>query len=257
MDGLCQTNNDCAVGYDCIDSGCDTKEGATIEQCVFAGRGACRTDADCASERYDCIDVPSEGGNRCVKTSPGCDKDLDCIFGFYCEGAESAKSCVDRRVPCVFDEDCPMNHSCVDAGNGQMCVRMHRTCGEDFDCARISQRCADVDEDTVKECAGVLDPNERPPVACLNASCTDPSAPVCQVSGIGSLAVCGQYGLCLDNRDCNTSAGFECVGLWPDGRKECVPTGGSCNDITDCPPQQVCAAPRTTDDPPSCQAGKE
>jgi hypothetical protein len=63
---------------------------------------------------------------------------------------------------------------------------------------------------------------------------------------------CGQYGLCLDDADC--AAGFSCLGLWPDGRKECVPGGGSCSSVTDCPVQQVCASPREGG-APSCQAG--
>ncbi|MBT8452626.1 MAG: hypothetical protein KJO40_11715 [Deltaproteobacteria bacterium] len=47
---------------------------------------------------------------------------------------------------------------------------------------------------------------------------------------------------------------FECVGLWPDGRMECVEIGGTCSYITDCAAQQVGASPRTGG-PPSCQAG--
>jgi hypothetical protein len=37
---------------------------------------------------------------------------------------------------------------------------------------------------------------------------------------------------------------------------ECVPTPGpgDCDQVTDCPLQQVCAAPRNGG-PPSCQAG--
>ncbi|MDH3818412.1 MAG: hypothetical protein OES21_07350, partial [Myxococcales bacterium] len=77
-----------------------------MKQCVFAGGGACNTTADCLTDR-DCMEVPGEG-NRCVKTTPGCDTSFDCVPGFSCE----AGSCVDRRVPCDLDRDCPKNHTC-------------------------------------------------------------------------------------------------------------------------------------------------
>jgi hypothetical protein len=70
---------------------------------------------------------------------------------------------------------------------------------------------------------------------------------------VGSLTTCGQYGLCLSNADCADSS-FECVALWQDGRAECVSTGGSCSNITDCSVRQVCATPRSGG-PPSCQVG--
>jgi hypothetical protein len=209
---------------------------------------------DCGSE-YACTNVPSEGP-RCVKTTPGCNTDADCILGFSCEGEEGAKSCVDRRVPCEFDEDCPMSHSCVFTGNGEMCVRVHKTCSSEFNCAKIAPRCEDIDGDTIKECAGVFDPNIPDPVACVNAACTNPSAPVCEVSGQGSVTQCGQYGLCLGDGDCDTVNGFICVGLWSDGRKECVPNGGDCASTSECPIQQVCASPREGG-VPTCQAGSD
>ncbi|MGB5284673.1 MAG: hypothetical protein WBN29_09170 [Polyangiales bacterium] len=55
-----------------------------------------------------------------------------------------------------------------------------------------------------------------------------------------------------NHSDC--ASGVECVALWPDGRKECVETGGTCSYIADCPEQQVCASARLGG-PPSCQAG--
>jgi hypothetical protein len=48
--------------------------------------------------------------------------------------------------------------------------------------------------------------------------------------------------------------------LSQDGRKECVktplptPLPGECDQVTDCSPPQVCAAPRTGGRP-SCQSG--
>ena len=245
-EGVCDTNDDCSVGSVCIESGCDSTEGEAIKQCVFAGGGFCNTTADCLTDR-DCMEVPGEG-NRCVKTTPGCDTSFDCVLGFSCE----AGSCVDRRVPCDLDRDCPKNHTCFGTTNSSFCVRIQRDCFEDFDCIGLAPRCEDIDGDSNKECAGVFDPNQPSPSACVNSDCTDAAAPVCETGATGSATQCGQYGLCLDDTDC--AAGFSCLELWPDGRKECVPSGGSCSSFTDCPIQQTCAAPREGG-APNCQAG--
>ncbi|MBW1831908.1 MAG: hypothetical protein JRG93_13005 [Deltaproteobacteria bacterium] len=245
-EAFCDTNDDCSVGSVCIESGCSSAEGSAIKQCVFAGGGACNTTADCPAGR-DCMEVPDEG-NRCVKVTPGCDTRFDCVPGFSCE----AGNCVDRRVPCEHDPDCPKNHTCFGATSSSFCVRIQRDCLEEFDCIGLAPRCEDIDGDGNKECAGVFDPNQPSPSACVNSDCADPSAPVCETAATGSATQCGQYGLCLDDTDC--AAGFSCVGLWPDGRKECVPSGGSCSSFSDCPVQQTCAAPREGG-APSCQVG--
>ena len=245
-EGFCDTNDDCSVGSVCIESGCSSAEGSAIRQCVFAGGGACNTTADCPAGR-ECEEVPDEG-DRCVKTTPGCDTRFDCVLGFSCE----AGTCVDRRVPCDLDPDCPKNHTCLGTMSSSFCVRIQRDCLEEFNCIGLAPRCADIDGDGNKECAGVFDPNEPSPSACVNADCGDASAPVCETAAIGSGTRCGQYGLCLDDTDC--AAGFSCLALWPDGRKECVPSGGSCSSFSDCPPQQTCAASREGG-APSCQVG--
>jgi hypothetical protein len=244
--GFCDTNDDCSVGSVCIESGCESLDSAPIKQCVFAGGGACESSAMCTEGR-ECMDVPEEG-KRCVKTTPGCDTRFDCVLGFTCEGG----SCVDRRVPCIQDVDCPKNHTCLGTTNSSFCVRIQRDCAEEFDCIGLAPRCEDIDGDENKECAGVFDPNQPSPSACVNSDCTDASAPVCEAAGAGSVTQCGQYGLCLDDTDC--AGGFSCLELWPDGRKECVPSGGSCSSFSDCPIQQTCAAPREGG-APSCQAG--
>jgi hypothetical protein len=193
------------------------------------------------------MDVPEEG-MRCVKTTPGCDGDFDCVPGFSCENG----SCFDRRVPCDLDEDCPKNHLCSGTASGSFCRRIQRGCLFDFDCIDLAPRCDDVDGDGNKECAGTLDPNEPSSDACVNAQCTNLSAPVCEAAGVSSVTQCGQYGLCLDDDDC--VGGFSCVALWPDGRKECVPDGGSCASFADCSKRQVCASARSGG-APACQAG--
>ncbi|MGB8328800.1 MAG: hypothetical protein WCE62_01635 [Polyangiales bacterium] len=189
------------------------------------------------------MDVPAQG-NRCVKTTPGCNGSFDCVLGFSCE----AGACVDRRMACGLDDDCPMNHSC-EGTSTRFCARIHRTCYDDFDCGGLAPYCIDVDGDGDKECAGSDHPTNP---ACVNSACTSASAPVCEASSVGSITACGQYGLCLTNADC--AGGFQCVDLWPDGRKECVPSGGCCDHISDCPERQVCASPRSGG-APSCQAG--
>ena len=245
-EGFCETNDDCSVGSVCIESGCSSVEGSAIKQCVFAGGGACNTTADCPAGR-ECMAVPGER-DRCVKTTSGCNTDFDCVQGFSCE----AGSCVDRRVPCDLDPDCPKNHTCLGTMTSTFCVRIQRDCIEEFDCIGLAPRCEDIDGDGNKECAGVFDPNQSSPTACVNSDCADAAAPVCETAAVGSATQCGQYGLCLDDAGC--AAGFDCLELWPDGRKECVPSGGSCSSFTDCPIQQTCAAPREGG-APNCQAG--
>jgi hypothetical protein len=244
----CDTSQDCAAGFACIESGCDDLDGAPINQCVFAGGGACESDAECSSDRK-CIEVPGEEVMRCVKTTPGCDADSDCVLGFSCEES----SCVDRRVPCILDADCPKSHFCHRFDATGFCRRMHQSCDNEFDCAGIAPRCDNVDGDVdgTTECAGTFNPNAVPPQACLNSMCSG-ATPVCEVGEDSGFTDCGQYGLCRDAADC--ADGFECVALWLDGRSECVPVGGSCSHITDCPARQVCASPRDGG-APECQAG--
>jgi len=154
-EGFCETNDDCSVGSVCIESGCSSAEGSAIKQCVFAGGGACDTTADCLVGR-ECMEVPDEG-NRCVKTTSGCDNLFDCVPGFSCE----AGSCVDRRVPCERDPDCPKNHTCFGTMSSSFCVRIQRDCLEEFDCIGLAPRCEDIDGDGNKECAGVFEPNQH------------------------------------------------------------------------------------------------
>lgn len=243
---LCDGTDDCSVGFVCIESGCDSLDGVPIKHCVFGGGGACSTTADCPPER-ECMEVSDEG-MRCIKTTPGCTTRFDCVPGFSCENG----ACIDRRVPCDVDGDCPKNHLCFGAIASEFCVRIQMDCAEDFDCFGLAPFCADIDGDGNKECAGVFDPNAPSLEACLNASCVDDAAPVCEAGAFSSTSECGQYGPCLSTDDC--AAGSSCVGLWPDGRKECVPSGGSCSSFTDCPVRQVCASPREGG-PPSCQVG--
>jgi hypothetical protein len=250
-EGFCNTNDDCAVGSVCIESGCDSLEGDPIKQCVFAGGGACTSDAMCTPFGRECVDVPEEG-KRCVKTTPGCDTSFDCVLGFACENG----TCVDRRLACDLDDHCPKNHICAGTASSSFCLRIQRGCAEDFDCEGLAPRCANIDGDLDgnKECAGTWDPNQPSADACVNSDCTNPSAPVCEAVGPGSGTDCGQYGLCLSDSDCDVDSGFKCEALWPDGRKECVPSGGSCSSFGNCPARQVCASPRTGG-PASCQAG--
>jgi hypothetical protein len=243
---LCDTNDDCSVGSVCIESGCDDPGGDAIKHCLFAGGGACTTSAMCPSGR-ECLEVPGEG-NRCVKTTPGCDSRFDCISGFACEDG----TCVDRRVPCDLDEDCPKNHLCTTKGASSFCERIQVDCVAAFDCGDLASSCEDIDGDGSTECAGTFDPNDPESNACTNDQCVDLGAPVCEAGGDGATTQCGQYGLCVDGGDC--AAGFDCVALWPDGRKECVQDGGSCASYADCPVQQVCASPRGGG-APSCQVG--
>ena len=250
---LCDTDNDCAFsGYVCVASGCETQQGAPIKQCQPSRGGSCTNVADCPnSTDYECIPVGA-GSPRCVRVTPGCSpttETFDCPPGFSCE----VGACVDRRMPCDSYLDCPKSHVCTATPSSRYCIRTHRTCNEDTDCggfAAVGSFCADVDNDGTKECVGDLGASGQ---GCVNADCGG-SAPVCEVGAAPTVASCGDYGLCRNSGECD--AGFECAGLWQDGRRECVPSGGSCDQVTDCPLQEVCAAPRAGG-PLSCQAGSQ
>jgi hypothetical protein len=248
---LCQTDENCTFSGDvCVDSGCDTLQGAAIRQCQPSQGGSCVDVGDCPNASdYDCM-IVGAGGERCVRVTAGCDpvtESYDCVPGFSCEGG----TCVDRRVPCDSYLDCPKSHVCKIGPTSDFCLHVYRTCYQDADCFGGAV-CADVDGDGRKECAGSPAPSEVPPVACVNSTCT--SDEVCELSVVANQATCGDYGLCLSNSDCDVASGFECVGLWQDGRKECVRAGGICDQVTQCPLQQVCASPRNGG-APSCQAG--
>jgi len=250
----CETDNDCAFsGWVCIPSGCETREGVAIKQCQPSAGASCANVAECPnSTDYECIPV-GISPPRCVKVTSGCSRvteSYDCAPGFSCEGGK----CFDRRVPCddTFFPSCPKSHVCVTTGVASYCIRTHRTCDKPADCSwlgvSVGEECENVDGDAsnTKECIGRVD-SVSP---CFNSVCGGGS--VCEPGVNATIASCGDYGLCLTNNDCG--AEFECAPLWQDGRKECVPTGGTCNQVTDCPlPNQVCAAPRSGG-PPSCQS---
>jgi len=261
---LCGTERPCALpGSVCVDSGCKDGAGAPIKQCQLSRGPSCVDKNDCSKTNpnaYECVAVSAGGGGkRCVRVDPGCDtatETYDCAPGFSCEGG----ACMDRRIPCDEPVDCPKSHACTSTSVASYCTRTHRTCEQDTDCggfAIAGSHCADVDNDGRKECVGELDGSGA---GCVNTNCSGSDPPVCEIDAKPITASCGDYGLCLTNNDCG--AEFECAALWQDGRKECVrmpPTplpNNYCEKVTDCPPQQVCAAPREGG-APSCQAGKE
>jgi hypothetical protein len=248
----CDDDGDCPfAGLVCVPTGC-TLDGQPQKECQPARYLSCDDVSDCPDgANYECASVL--GTLRCVRTTSRCTpatEDFDCPPGFSCQGSE----CVDRRVPCNTFADCPKNHVCYNVQNSStstFCVSVFRSCNTDTDCAQIGSICADIDGDGRTECAGELGGSGE---ACVNADCAGMPAPVCESAGTGTTASCGDHGLCRSNADCDTASGFECVALWQDGRSECVQAGGACDQITDCPLQQVCAAPRSGN-PPSCQAG--
>jgi len=250
----CNTDSDCPLeSLVCVPTGC-TLDGEPQKECQPAGYISCAEPVDCGGpiyqSNYDCKSVDG-GPSRCIRKASGClpeTEDYDCPPGFSCEKG----ACADRRVPCDGPADCPKNHHCFtlqNATTSMFCVSRFRSCTVAGDCGRLGSKCADVDGDDRSECIGALDGVD----ACENSSCEDVSAPVCEALTT-AVASCGNHGLCESDADCQTNAGFECVALWQDGRSECVPVGGSCDQVTDCPLQQVCAASRSGN-PPSCQAG--
>jgi hypothetical protein len=259
----CNSDVDCPLpGSACIPTGCETEAGAAIKTCLPPWGPSCFDVGDCPNATdYECGDVGA-GKSRCLRVTAGCTQStesVDCAPGFSCEGG----SCVDRRIPCDSYLDCPKNHVChaFPAASSSYCVRANRDCNLDSDCVwygvSFGSACTDVDGDTRDECIGALSGTDN---ACENAFDCGGGDPVCESAPFGnaSTAACGDYGLCLTDGDCDTANDFECVGLWQDGRKECVPTPelGNCDQVTDCLPPQVCAAPRGGG-PPRCQSGKE
>ncbi|MGB8223936.1 MAG: hypothetical protein WCF10_15215, partial [Polyangiales bacterium] len=200
---LCETDSDCFTGYVCVPSGCETHQGVAISQCQPSRGGSCSSVAECPNDTdYACAKVGA-GSERCLRVTSGCTgptESYDCPLGFSCE----ASTCVDRRVPCDNFIDCPKNHVCKLGPNSNFCVRVYQTCHLDQDCAGLGTFCENVDNDSpaTKECVGQLGADP-----CVNSACASSSAPVCEAGGSGTTATCGDYGLCLNNDDCDT--GFE------------------------------------------------
>ena len=256
----CESDTDCPFGGVCISTGCKTEAGTAVKSCVSPWGPSCEDAADCPVGDYECRDVGA-GQYQCVRTTAGCSPEtehVDCAPGYLCEGA----TCVDRRLPCSETPDCPKSHVCHTTLPGaSFCVHTFRTCEDEFDCVwmgvTLGSACEDVDGDGRRECIGFLPNTEDldPPPPCLNSSCG--AEKVCESAsgGNASQAECGDYGLCLTDGDC--AAGFDCVALWPNGRKECVPSESAlCDEQTDCLAPRVCASP-WDGGPPSCQSGEE
>ncbi len=239
-DALCDADDPCPVGEACVATGC-----GDLARCFVVGGGACDVDADCGDAAYECNPVVG----RCLRASPGCADSNDCLPGFACE----ANACVDRRAPCESLSDCPHGYACrFTSPDQRFCRRITRPCGVNLDCLALGVPCGDADGDGSRECMPSLDPNGPNPVSCVNAGCTSDTDPVCETTLEGTRAVCGRFGLCGSSGDC--AEDFECRDLWGDGRLECVLSGGSCVDSSDCAPQQVCGTPRAGG-PPACVSG--
>lgn len=245
----CDSDDDCAIaGTFCGSTGCTSDDGLMIGRCQEPTTPTCSSVNDCPNPSdYECGTV-GFGTQRCLRTSPGCNpgtESFDCPVGYACEGG----GCVDRRVPCADSFDCPQSFTCEQFANAKFCVRIYRDCNVDEDCGLLAPRCADVDNDGRKECAGEIDDD-----VCVNSDCPG-SAPVCENGnfGTGNVAVCGDYGLCRNDGECGN--GFNCAALGADGRRECVQNGnGDCESNRDCPLNEVCAADRDGG-VPQCQAG--
>ncbi|MGB5366419.1 MAG: hypothetical protein WBM75_16285 [Polyangiales bacterium] len=241
-DALCDSENPCPLGEDCVPTGCED-----LSRCFVSGGGACQDDTDCANPAYACYQTKTI--KRCLRIVFGCDDSNDCLAGFACEDG----ACADRRVPCVSGADCPHGFTCFfPAADQRFCRRITRPCDNDVDCLTLGVPCGDADGVGGQECMPSLMPNASDPVSCNKLQCLEADARVCESSVEGTVAVCGRFGPCASIDDC--VPGFDCQDLWGDGRKECVLPGGSCVDSSVCAPREVCATPRTGT-PPECTAG--
>ena len=252
-DALCDDDNPCAVGEVCLVTGCED-----FSRCFVTGGGACGNNGDCGSggiggdggssgnRAYEC----NQTIGRCLRSEPGCDDSNDCVAGFACEN----NVCVDRRVPCETGSDCPHGYTCFfPSADQRFCRRITRPCADDIDCLVLGVPCGDADGDMLKECMPSLMPNAPDPVSCDKTLCPEEAAPVCESVVEGTVAVCGRFGPCASEDDCVT--GFQCLDLWGDGRAECVMSGGSCVDSSECGTRNVCASPRAGE-PPACLSGR-
>jgi hypothetical protein len=243
-DSLCDPTNPCPVGEECLSTGCED-----LSRCFRIGGGTCENDADCCQESELCCAgeicetqeyVCDRTVGRCLRAEPGCSDSVDCVPGFACEQG----ACVDRRVPCATAGDCPHGYTCFSAAIDQrFCRRITRPCSDDFDCLELSVPCGDADGDGANECMPSLLPILPDPVSCDITQCVEPSAPVCETSPEGVIAVCGRFGSCSSSFQCPDD--LECRDLWGDGRAECVEPGGFCLDSSVCDPRSVCASPRS------------
>ena len=133
-----------------------------------------------------------------------------------------------------------------------ICARTHRTCHEDTDCggfAAAGSFCADVDDDGTKECVG----RARRPA---------PGVRQRRLRRIGprvrdgrrrrprpraATTACAAATMTATRDSCASAFGRMDAG-------SASHAAGTCDQVTDCPLQQVCAAPRNGGSP-SCQAG--
>lgn len=211
----CGPDDSCPSGRICLDNGCGER------RCYPAGR-PCGSDADCPSGS-ECAD------GVCGRAS-GCADSRDCPEGFSCDEG----SCVDRRIGCGLGATCPQGFIC-DASGEQgafFCIRVYTRCADDAACPAFGF-CRDVAGE------GGICHHGNGSGCRNNAECA--AGQVCGVHPEHIDGLCSAFGPCASDDDC--AGGYECVDLWGDGVRECVPAGGSCSRTADCPPPAICASP--------------
>ena len=229
----CLSNNDCRMGYECVDVG-----GPSVcipEEPQVAGMtgAACTADADCDAAE-GCL-LPADGwaGGYCTR---GCTTDSECPTSSHCEITDPNAGqglCVSD---CTTDADCRMGYGCGDPdGNGATgCFPVASGNGVPGDaCATLQDCSGGADGFCVSEDQGFTG-------GYCSIQCTTDAD--CGAGGHCSTLDSG-FQLCVDscttNADCR--AGYVCDDANGDNVNECWPggsgaggPGNACANVGDC-----------------------
>jgi hypothetical protein len=212
----------CAAHVDCLEVGyCDPATQSCIKTNPNDPYAACQAPEECnLAEGYDCVD------NQCRLL---CTNHNDCAGVGYCGDGLSAnvptKACIQAQFKAPYSP-CQSSPEC-DIGGGYACVSGECRlvgCQTHEDCA------------TIGFCGTGLDDQGQYVRACEKGT-TYPD---------------GQFGTkCVQGTECDTAAGFTCIGAGPgDVDAYCTQTG--CQADTDCATGFFCSTVRTSR--PPCQA---
>jgi hypothetical protein len=218
------------------------KQGNTCAPALGQGQS---NDIECESGT-SCLaaDDPNNttGGAACISRGvidDACATDVDCDFGYYCNGATSCQPKGEEGDNCTYEDDvdAPGTHpsSC---NTGLSCdpktLKCVAACADGYECA-VDSQCP-----SGSSCAPVYDGDEL--------------FHVCRKLGSGATAKCDSEKDCVEAQYCDLSADPGSCAPDKDQNEDCTNTPGQCADGTYCDgatclafklPTEVCS--RTTE----------
>jgi len=246
IDTSCTGQQDCAVGYACVDGYCILSSTENSGDPRIGG--GCGTGGTGSDNDYGCIQIGGSSG--CTTATCG---DLDgspggaewCCGDWLCDQEDADGNVKCRCVPrdfrtCNVDSDCPEGEIC---SNG-FCINDYRDCTEDNDCPEgyicdagycvidlSPLRC-----DTDADCPDLYD--------CVDGYCAYVGFELCTVD-----ADCSEGYICVDGFcifdwpsafrcevDADCDEGYVCVDGW------CLFDFPNCEDSAECGQGEVCVS---------------